>query len=226
MLKRMVVPILFGLIGAAILISLGMWQAQRLVWKQAILTRIELRINAAPVALPLAAANDADIQFLSVRAAGRFTGDEVHVLASTKDYGAVYRIIAAFETDSGRRVLVDRGIVAHTKKQATRPALDAIITGNIRTPDEVDAYTPEPDLQKNIWFARNVPEMARVLSSEPILIVLRETSENNPAVAPLPVDTSGIPNNHLNYAITWFLFALAWLGMTGYWLWRIRRHND
>jgi surfeit locus 1 family protein len=226
MLKRMVVPILFGLIGAAILISLGMWQTQRLVWKQAILARIEARIHADPVALPAATAEDADIQFLNVRASGRFTGDEVHVLASTKDYGPVYRIIAAFETDSGRRILVDRGIVAHSKKQAARPALDAVITGNIRTPDEVDNYTPAPDRQKNIWFARDVPEIAQVLTSEPILVVLRETSETDLAVSPLPVDTSGIPNNHLNYAITWFLFALAWLGMTGYWLWRIRRHND
>jgi surfeit locus 1 family protein len=42
-------------------------------------------------------------------------------------------------------------------------------------------------------------------------------------VTPLPVDTSGIPNDHLNYAITWFSLAALWMGMTLYLLWRIRR---
>ena len=44
--------------------------------------------------------------------------------------------------------------------------------------------------------------------------------------AGLPVTVAGIRNAHLNYAITWFLLAVSWLGMTGYWLWRISRRLD
>jgi surfeit locus 1 family protein len=45
------------------------------------------------------------------------------------------------------------------------------------------------------------------------------------AIEPMPVDTSGIPNDHMNYAITWFSLAAVWLGMTAYLLWRIRQRT-
>jgi surfeit locus 1 family protein len=41
----------------------------------------------------------------------------------------------------------------------------------------------------------------------------------------LPVDTQGIPNNHLNYAVTWFSLAAVWAGMTLLLLWRIRQRT-
>jgi surfeit locus 1 family protein len=42
----------------------------------------------------------------------------------------------------------------------------------------------------------------------------------------MPVTTEGIPNDHLEYAMTWFLFAITWVVMTGFALWRIRRRNQ
>jgi surfeit locus 1 family protein len=44
-MKRIIFLVVFGLGGAAILISLGVWQMQRLSWKQAIMTQIEGRIR-------------------------------------------------------------------------------------------------------------------------------------------------------------------------------------
>jgi surfeit locus 1 family protein len=38
----------------------------------------------------------------------------------------------------------------------------------------------------------------------------------------LPKMTANIPNDHMNYAITWFSLALIWLGMSGYFLYRSR----
>ena len=35
-----------------------------------------------------------------------------------------------------------------------------------------------------------------------------------------------IPNDHLEYAITWFGLAAVWAVMTGYLLWRIKRRID
>ena len=107
MTKRMIVPLIFGLVGAAILVSLGSWQLRRLEWKEGVLAEIEARINDSPVALPAAPDPEAD-RFLAVQATGRFTGGQVRVLASVKQVGPGHRLIAAFETD-GRRVLVDRG---------------------------------------------------------------------------------------------------------------------
>ncbi|WP_375266190.1 SURF1 family protein, partial [Planktotalea sp.] len=109
--------LLFGLLGAAILIWLGVWQLQRLEWKQDILSNIERRIAADPVALPEQPDPAAD-RFLPVVAAGTVFGEEIHVLVSQKNIGAGYRVIAVFETDTGRRILLDRGFIKVDQKAA------------------------------------------------------------------------------------------------------------
>jgi surfeit locus 1 family protein len=103
---------------------------------------------------------------------------------------------------------------------------DVTVTGNLHWPDEVDRFTPAADTARNIRFARDVPAMAAALGTEPVMIILRDTSEPAPAVAPLPLDSAGIPNDHLGYAIQWFGLAAVWAGMTGWLLWRITRRHE
>ncbi|MDZ4096251.1 MAG: SURF1 family protein [Paracoccaceae bacterium] len=222
MTRRMIAPLLFGLIGAAILIGLGVWQLQRLAWKQGMLAEIDARISAPPVALPVAPDPLAD-RFLPVIAAGGFTGEDLEVLASRKQTGPGYRVIAVLQTGDGRRVLVDRGFVAEADHRGPRVVRDVQIHGNLHWPAEVDSFTPPPDIDRNLWFARDVTAMAAALHTEAILIVARVPTGD--AIEPMPVDSGAIPNDHLNYAITWFLLALAWLGMTVLLLWRMRRQG-
>ncbi len=211
---RIVFLIGIGLGGAAILISLGVWQVQRLNWKQAILADITSRISAEPVDLPAQADPVAD-KYLPVAVTGTYDGQAIYVLVSQKQIGAGYRVISPMVTEAGRRVLVDRGFVRDEDRGAvTRPDRPVTVTGNLHWPQEIDGFTPEPDLEANIWFARDLPAMAQTLNTEPLLVVARETSLPDGPVTPLPVDTEGIPNNHLQYAITWFSLALIWVGMT------------
>jgi surfeit locus 1 family protein len=222
MLRRMIWPILFGLGGAAILVSLGVWQVQRLGWKQEVLADIEARI-AAP-AVPLPGTPDADAHpYLPVEATGTLGADHVRVLVSQRGLGAGYRVISPLDT-GGRRVLVDRGFMP---TEGVPPVHEGpvTVTGNLHWPQEVDGYTPENDLARNIWYARDVGALAQRFGAEPVLIVARDLSVPDAPVTPLPVDTAAIPNDHLNYAITWFSLAALWLGMTLYLLWRIRRRT-
>ncbi|MEM1302516.1 MAG: SURF1 family cytochrome oxidase biogenesis protein, partial [Pseudomonadota bacterium] len=69
----------------------------------------------------------------------------------------------------------------------------------------------------------DVPTLAAHLNTEPLLIIAREVSPVDPLLTPLPVDTSGIPNDHLGYAVTWFGLAAVWVGMTLLFLYRGRR---
>lgn len=223
-MKRYIVPLIIGLGGIAVLMSLCIWQVNRLSEKEGILKEIEAKISAAPIPWT-DAIQSGDVEFTSVTAEGTFTTDEIHVLTSQRGLGPGYRVITAFDTADGPRILVDRGFIPQDQKAAERPAMDVVITGNLRTPEETDGFTPEPDLAKNIWFARDLPAMAATLDTRSILIILRETSEPTPPVAPWPVDTAGIPNDHLEYAITWFLLALVWAGMTAFLLWRIRQRT-
>jgi len=219
----MIIPLLFGLVGAAILVALGTWQVQRLVWKNDVLASIAESIAAEPQALPLAP-NEAAHRYLPVRVSGVQVGRELLVLASLKRIGAVYRVISAYQTD-GRRILVDRGIIKTGDADKARAALGPDLVGNLYWPDEVDSFTPAPDPKTGVWYARDIQAMAAALKTVPVLLVLRNKDANS-GVTPLPVDGASIPNNHFSYAITWFGLAIAWLGMTGFFLWRIRQRLD
>ncbi len=223
--SKMIGPVLIGAIGAAILLGLSVWQMQRLVWKQGILASIEARIQLEPVSLP-EGPDELWNEYQAVFVDGRILPGEVHVLVSHRDFGPAYRVIAPLRTGE-RVILLDRGLIPITQKDVERPLSMARFNGNLLWPDESGSmFDPEPDLEKNIWFARDLHLLADTLNTEPILLVLRSSTEETPGAHALPVDIAGIPNNHLNYAITWFLFAVCWLGMTGFWLWRIRRKRD
>jgi surfeit locus 1 family protein len=223
MIRRVLLPLAFGAIGIGILLGLGFWQLARLEVKEAYLAQIETALSAAPVALPAQPDAVAD-KFRAVIVTGQFTGDALDVLVSRKEVGAGVRVIEAFVTDTGQRILVDRGFVADASRTAGHATDVAEVTGNLHWPVEVDSYTPAPDIKTGLWFARDVPAMAVALKTDPVMLVAR--SNTGGGVDPMPVDTAGIPNDHMQYAITWFSLAVVWAGMTGLYLWRNRRRND
>lgn len=217
-MRRILIPLIFGLAGAAILIALGVWQVQRLAWKEGVLATIEARIAAEPVALPDRPDPEVD-QYLPVTITGLLGPPPLRVLVSRKQIGAGYRLVTTLSTED-RTILVDLGFI---RVDTPIPAFTAdlvTVTGNLNWPDDRLSSTPENDVSGNTWFARDLEQMAERLGAEPILLVLRDTSETDSVATPLPVDTAHIPNDHLSYAITWFSLAAIWLVMTGYYLWR------
>ena len=221
-LTRFIVPLLFGVIGTAILVSLGTWQVQRLDWKRGILAEIEGRIDGAPEPLPTLVDPSAQ-KYQPVAISGVFGDGEVHVLVSVKRRGAGYRVIAPFITDTGRTVLVDRGFVDLEDKDTTRRLGDTKVSGNLHWPDDRNSSTPENDTTKNIWFARDIGAMAETLSTEPLLVIARQETPADQGIMPLPVSTAGIPNDHKHYAITWFSLAAVWTLMTAVYIARTMR---
>ena len=215
-MSRALFVILIGLGGAAILISLGVWQVQRLTWKQGILAEINGRIEAPAVPLP-EQPDPKEAAYLPVEVTGSFEGQTLRVLVSQKDQGAGYRLITALSTGD-RRVLVDRGYIPNEAVAPPLPDGPVTITGNLQWPQETDSFTPAPDIDGNIWFARDVTAMSQLLQSEPVLVVARALSYDAAPVSPLPVDTSRIPNDHLQYAITWLSLAAIWAAMSLYFL--------
>jgi surfeit locus 1 family protein len=216
---RLAFLVIVGIGGAAILVSLGVWQVQRLAWKEGVIADINARISAAPVSLP-AQPDPARDAYLPVTVRGTFGAESLRVLVSQKQRGAGYRIIAPLVMED-RRILVDRGFIPSDLSEPASGAaiqVEQDVVGNLQWPQEIDGFTPAPDLENNIWFARDVSAMAEALGTDPILVVQRETSQASGPVTPLPVDTGAIPNDHLQYAITWFSLAAVWGAMTIYFL--------
>jgi surfeit locus 1 family protein len=223
LMRRILFPLILGIVGCAILIQLGLWQLRRMEWKEGLLDQVEAGIQADPVPLP--AAINPSMKYLPVTVSGTTTGAEIDVLSHTKEQGGGYQVVSRFITDDGRAIMLDRGFVPQELRHVERPPVRLAIRGNLHWPDEKGSATPEPNLDENIWFARDVPAMAQVLETEPVLVVASFVEGDAQGIEPIPVAVEGIPNNHLSYAVQWFLIAATWAGMTVGLIWRIRQRK-
>lgn len=221
-MRRYVFPVLMGLVGVAILTSLGFWQLRRMEEKRIYLDAIEARIGNAPIPLP-ADPREEPHKFQAVIAEGRFTGEFLEVLAGQKGASPGVLIVEAFALDGGRRIMVQRGFVEDDQRATPRSVTTARVEGHLHWPQDSNSFTPPPDVKTGLWFARDVAAMAAKLGTEPTLVVASRPTGDG--ITPVPVDTSGIPNDHWGYAIQWFLLAATWAGMTVFLLWRIRRRT-
>ncbi len=219
-MKRVLFAV-FSLAGTAVLLWLGNWQLDRLAWKQTVLEQIDQRIAAPAVPVPPIPDPSEDM-YLQVFAEGRFGQEYIRVLVSQKRIGAGYRVISAFKTE-GRRILVDRGFIDLSMSSDMQADQAVVVQGNLHWPDEVDGFTPAPDLEKNIWFARDVRALSEALQTQPILIVASQISPPDQNIKPLEIDSSAIPNDHLQYAVTWFSLAAIWIMVSGAFLWHSQK---
>ena len=202
-----ILPLALSLGGLAVLMALGFWQLGRAAWKDDVIATMEARLAEAPGALPEAPDPEAD-RYRAVRMTGRI-GEGVPVFSTWRGAGPGYRIVAPFETDDGRRVLLDRGFVP-APADVPVPAGRVAVEGNLNWPAEREADPSDG------WEARDVPALAEALGTEALLVVARASSD--PAgVRPVPLDAAGIPDNHLGYAVQWFGLAAVWAGMAALW---------
>jgi surfeit locus 1 family protein len=212
----------------ALLIGLGVWQVQRLQWKENLIATVNVRIGAAPVALDEALRSSVDdAEWRHVSVSGTFLHDrEVYLFGQSKedangDSGVGVDVITPLRQANGDVVLVDRGFVPQDKKDpATRAAGQVpgsvTITGVLRASQEPGYFTPVANARDRMVFARDVPAIAALAGVKPARpIVIQADATPNPGGWPLGGQTVvDFPNNHLQYAITWF--ALAFIAMVFY----------
>ncbi len=224
MLRRILFPLILGLAGCGTLIGLGLWQVDRLAWKNEILAEIEDRLASPPTALSLFVNENQD-EYRPISVIGTPTGEELHVLVSGTEAGTGYRVISKFETEIGA-ILLDQGLLALDNKDAAPLVTPMNITGSLLWPDDQNSNTPAPDLEANIWFARNIETMSDALGTRPLMVVASRATPPDPRLTALPVNTASIKNDHFEYAVTWFLLAIVWAVMSFYLILRVLRQKD
>ena len=217
---RLIAALGFGLGGVLVLCSLGIWQVQRMYEKRAQLDAMTAGITTPAVPVPVLMDPETD-RYRPVRVAGDFTGETLYVLSGKPLLGAGVQVISVLQTDTGRRLLIDRGFLLDEDKTKPLTQIQADFVGNLMWPRDSNDYTPPPDAKTGLWFARDADAMAEKLNTEAVIIVAREPTGDG--IDAMPVDTASIPNDHWGYAITWFSLALVWAVMTAALVWRIRR---
>ncbi|MGE0118941.1 MAG: SURF1 family protein [Dongiaceae bacterium] len=217
-------PTMFTLPALVVLLGLATWQLERLQWKEGLIAERTARTTAAPIGLPVPGAllspeALADLDYRRARAAGRFLHDREMYLAARTMQGSVgYQVVTPLEQADGSFVLVNRGWVPDDRKDpAARP--DGQVTGTvavegaIRIPGRQHWLQPDNEPAKNLWFWSDLAAMAghaRIPSDRLVPVFLEAGAAPNPGGLPIGGQTRvNLPNDHLQYAITWFALAIG-----------------
>jgi len=220
----------------AVLISLGVWQVQRKAWKEGLVAMLTERLAAPPQGLPAPAAwlqlDQAGDEYRRVTFTATFDNSRealVYAAASAfrpdvADAGPGYWVLTPARLADGGIVIVNRGFVPDGRKDPqTRPdgevsgPLDMV--GAMRWPEARHWFTPNDDPAHNLWFVRDPAAIAvaKGLGSLAPFYVEQEAPVP-PGGWPQPGKlVVNLPDNHLQYALTWFGLAAVLVGVFVSW---------
>lgn len=231
-IKWLWLALIFSAIALFILISLGNWQVRRLAEKETLLATIDARVDDAPlplddvIALEKAGEN---IEYMPVEAMGYFEHQyEAHFFATFEGMSGYY-IYTPLRLLDGRRVFVNRGFVPFDKKEAaTRPeslvSLSQDVTGLARSAPTKKAgwVVPDNDLEKNIYYWKDIRAMIAqtgLPQDDFVPLFIDQDNKANPSQLPVGgVTLIDLPNNHLQYLLTWYGLALTLVGVLGFYI--------
>jgi surfeit locus 1 family protein len=218
--KALFVPGVATALAFALLTSLGFWQLRRLGEKEALIARIESRLDAPPQAPPPRAEwgrlAPADYDFRHVRVSGHYLAGPEALLYTQAPEGfgrePGYLVLSPFEISDGGVVLVERGFVPESKKAAYRPPPvgEMTLVGHLRAPQSRNLFTPADAPAQRLWYTRDPVAIAAVLKLQgaaPFSLAVDPGGSLDPGQPQPAPGAPQIVNNHLSYAVTWFGLA-------------------
>ncbi len=213
-------PTLFTIPVLVALVALGSWQVQRLYWKEALIAERQARSTAPAIALPDVIDYPDDLEFHAVRVRGTLHhAREMYLAARTLEGVVGLHVVTPMTLEDGRTLLIDRGWVPDARRDpATRPEGQlpgvVVLMGLMRTDGwkGPEFMKPENLPAENLWFWIDPPAMAAAVGLPGVVagIYLDAGPAENPGGLPIGGQTRiNLPNDHLQYAITWFSLAIA-----------------
>ena len=215
--------VLAGAVATSGFVALGAWQVQRRTLKLALIEQVETRVHAAPVAPParadwpqVSAARDA---YRHVVVRGRFEHDRETFVQAATSLGAGSWLITPLRQADGSAVLVNRGFVPPDRRDpATRN--DPVVaaggegegSGLLRVSEPGGGFLRDNDPAAGKWYSRDVAAIAaaRQLGPTAPYFIDQDAPAGGRAEGRWPVGgltVVSFPNNHLQYALTWFALA-------------------
>jgi surfeit locus 1 family protein len=225
-----------------VLVGLGTWQLQRKAWKEGLIAALDERLAAAPVALPLSdtwpALNPAHNEYRRVTFTAKFekAGDAL-VYASASAFrpdvsGFGVWVFSPARLADGSVVVINRGFAPSDTNWkpnvtlSTPPSGDIAITGAMRWPERRGWFTPQD--RANVFFVRDQAAIAAAKGWGRVAPFYVEQESPMPAGGwPRPGKlVPNLPNNHLQYVVTWYGLALVLLGVFAAYALKSRRQTQ
>jgi surfeit locus 1 family protein len=215
-----------------VLLALGFWQVDRLRWKEALIAGIAARVAAPPSSLADIEARFAatgDVDYLPVEIRGAFLHEGETRFYATSAGRSGYQIMTPLRLDDGRILIVNRGFVPAelsdpARRAAGQTAGTVGIRGLARNPQSVppNRFVPRNEPGKRLFFWK---DFAAIVSASGIggatVVPFMVDAGQEPVPGGWPrggATLTALPNNHLQYAITWFGLAAACAGVGAWFL--------
>jgi surfeit locus 1 family protein len=212
-------PTVVTALGLAALLGLGTWQVERLHWKEALIAARQVQLAAAAAALP-ASADWRSWDFRPVVVEGAFRHDLEQLFGVAAIDGQVgHHLLTPLLRQDGTAVLVDRGWVpadrAHPAARREGQLAGAVrVTGiaRYRGGDRQGWFTPDNQPSERLWYWYDLRALEGALGLELLPLVVEADATPNPGGLPIGGQArTELPNNHLQYALTWYGLAAALL---------------
>ena len=205
--KPELIPLIFIIFAVTLLTGLGMWQLQRLAWKNAEIQKIQVA-QAMSVLGTLPQELDG-LDYRRVILTGTFIHDKtMHMVGHPQGAGDGFYIVTPFKLeDDGRIIIINRGF--SPKDMESKPEGLQTVAGIIRPARMKRYFSPENQPEKNVWFYEDISAMSKTTSLELTPLIVEAVGEAQKDVYPMPHDGKiSLRNDHFNYAITWFGLAI------------------
>ncbi|MGI9511860.1 MAG: SURF1 family protein [Anderseniella sp.] len=237
-----------ALAGIALLVGLGSWQVLRLQWKLDLIEKRNSSLTGNPVTIydiEAGMEHGYDVDFLRVRLNGYYRHDATRHVYRARGKRPGYQVITPFIDKSGFVVFVDRGFIDQRMLKVPiagdtrKPEGELTITGVTRNrASDRNMFSPEADTGKGVWYWYDLVGLSASMPSdllegyqgpEPItsamFVQLEPGGEPGASKWPEPEDLKvELPNNHLQYAFTWYALALVLAVMS--WLFVRKRRRE
>lgn len=218
-------PVIFAILGfgllalIAVLIALGTWQVYRLSWKLDLIARVEARVHAEPVAPPVRAdwgkVTAADDEYRRVTVSGTFENDKETLVTASTALGSGYWVLTPLRLVDGSAISINRGFVPTDRRNPASRAQSqmdgaATVTGLIRISEPKGMLLRSNDPAADRWYSRDVAAIAEKRGLTDIAPFFID-ADATPNAGGYPVGGMTViefPNNHLVYAITWYVLAV------------------
>jgi surfeit locus 1 family protein len=230
--RGLFVPAAVTLCGLAVLMSLGTWQLSRKAWKSDLVATLKQRAAAPPIELPPPdkwnSLRPEWAEFIRVRFRAEFPGGDELVYTSgsalrddVKSPG--YFVFSAGRLADGRQIVVNRGYTKD-KSYPARTGAEEIV-GYLRWPEPPSWFVAERDTSGGVWHVRDHRAMASVRGWDNVApFYVEQEGPVPPGGVPHPaVLRPSLPDNHLQYALTWYGLAVVLIGVFAVWAVQRRR---
>jgi surfeit locus 1 family protein len=229
----LVVALVACALACAGFVALGVWQVERLAWKEALIARLDRMLHAAPVAAPAAPqwpALTPEDEYRRVQVHGRFDYAHETLVAATTELGSGYWVLTPLHTEAGPWVLVNRGFVPpDARAKVPHAAEEQTVVGLLRTTEPEGRLLQKNDPGAGRWYSRDVAAIAwaqhLVGAVAPYFVDAQPAPGAAKAWPRAGLTVVRFRNDHLVYALTWFALAAIMAAAIGYLLVDARRQR-